>query len=201
MSVTLDFAKMLQTHCRSLTVDQWLNLRNYPKHCWSAFSHGVVFTSNVLLLRSGGPALKKTQVYPALYGRRVCAFHSKYKDWRSHLHRSTKNLYRTRFLFEMGFARNPMACTWMLLWKWPSTRSKHQRSSQLGTKNRFRADPRLMSSQYAEAKRARAWVKADLRAIRRIIADESQKPWWWGKRKFDEIWMPISWGTSTTWSI
>lgn len=59
MSVTLDFAKMLQTHCRSLTVDQWLNLRNYPKHCWSAFSHGVVFTSNVLLLRSGGPALKK----------------------------------------------------------------------------------------------------------------------------------------------
>ena len=31
---------------------------------------------------------------------------------------------------------------------------------------------------YAEAKRASAWQKADLRAIRRIIADESKKPWW-----------------------
>ena len=30
-------------------------------------------------LRSGGPALKKTQVYPRLYGKRVCAFHRAFK--------------------------------------------------------------------------------------------------------------------------
>ena len=31
-------------------------------------------------LRSGGPGLKKTQVYPALYGERMCKFHKAHTD-------------------------------------------------------------------------------------------------------------------------
>ena len=52
--------------------------RQFKIHMWLTNTAIVHLFSPA---RSGGPGLKKTQIYPELYGRRIYRFHKGHTDW------------------------------------------------------------------------------------------------------------------------
>ena len=132
------------------------------------------WNSKHFLLRSGGPALKRTQVYPTLYGKRICNFHEKFEDWLQSISTYTNQISLLDLLW---LVRNLKAWSCMRLWKLPTKKSPQKRSRQLGAKNsqkrNFLATSRgvaLCPCGVTEVRRPGAWIKADLRAMRYFLA-------------------------------
>ncbi len=79
LKVVIKKQKADGTVCVSLVEKNWTliwkKIRDQNAH------YSYVIMSSLFLLRSGGPSLKSTQVYPALYGQRVSRFHRKFQDW------------------------------------------------------------------------------------------------------------------------
>lgn len=106
----------------------------------SCFSH--VSTSIIHCVsdrpRPGGPHLKKTQVYPDLFGRRVCRFHQKFVQdylWPLQSMKTTWqidlfNISMTNiFSFSAScFCNRSTGCPYKLEWRWPFSkfRTKNQ---------------------------------------------------------------------------